>query len=136
MPTASDGSYGCWLASAGPRRSWRGDAGQVPAPGFCLLFSASEQRAAYSHSYSNSLTGLNAGLGGRGPCGKPVTDDLQATLVELLELYHESKQCHWNLRGPLYLPLHEQLQERLNTPTCWPSACCKWATPSMGAPPR
>ncbi len=42
---------------------------------------------------------------------KPVTDDLQATVVELLELYHESKQCHWNLRGPLYLPLHEQLQD-------------------------
>ncbi len=42
---------------------------------------------------------------------KPVTDDLQATVVELLELFHDSKQCHWNLRGPLYLPLHEKLQE-------------------------
>ncbi len=42
---------------------------------------------------------------------KPVTDDLQATVVELLELFHESKQCHWNLRGPLYLSLHEQLQD-------------------------
>lgn len=42
---------------------------------------------------------------------KPVTDDLQATVVELLELYHESKQSHWNLRGPLYLSLHEQLQD-------------------------
>lgn len=42
---------------------------------------------------------------------KPVTDDLQATVVELLELFHESKQSHWNLRGPLYLPLHEKLQE-------------------------
>ena len=41
----------------------------------------------------------------------PITDDLQATVVELLELFHDSKQCHWNLRGPLYLPLHEQLQE-------------------------
>lgn len=42
---------------------------------------------------------------------KPVTDDLQATVVELLELFHEAKQSHWNIRGPLYLPLHEKLQE-------------------------
>ncbi|TPG72480.1 DNA starvation/stationary phase protection protein [Hymenobacter nivis] len=42
---------------------------------------------------------------------QPVTDDLQATVAELLELFHDSKQCHWNLRGPLYLPLHEKLQE-------------------------
>lgn len=42
---------------------------------------------------------------------KPVTDDLQATVVELLELFHDSKQSHWNLRGPLYLQLHEKLQE-------------------------
>ncbi|MDQ2794425.1 MAG: DNA starvation/stationary phase protection protein [Bacteroidota bacterium] len=41
----------------------------------------------------------------------PITQELQATVVELLELYHESKQSHWNLRGPLYLPLHEKLQE-------------------------
>lgn len=40
-----------------------------------------------------------------------ITQDLQATVVELLELFHESKQAHWNLRGPLYLPLHEKLQE-------------------------
>lgn len=42
---------------------------------------------------------------------QPITNDLQATVVELLELFHDSKQCHWNLRGPLYLPLHEHLQE-------------------------
>ena len=42
---------------------------------------------------------------------KPITDDLQATVVELLELFHDSKQSHWNLRGPLYLPIHEKLQE-------------------------
>lgn len=42
---------------------------------------------------------------------KLITDDLQATVVELLELFHDSKQSHWNLRGPLYLPLHEKLQE-------------------------
>ncbi len=37
--------------------------------------------------------------------------DLQATVVELLELYHDAKQSHWNLRGPLYYPLHHALQE-------------------------
>ena len=42
---------------------------------------------------------------------QPITDELQATVAELLELFHDSKQCHWNLRGPLYLPLHEQLQD-------------------------
>jgi starvation-inducible DNA-binding protein len=40
-----------------------------------------------------------------------INADLQATVVELLELFHDAKQSHWNLRGPLYLPLHEQLQK-------------------------
>ena len=42
---------------------------------------------------------------------QPVADDLEATVVELLELYHDTKQSHWNLRGPLYLSIHEQLQD-------------------------
>ncbi|GAB4017423.1 Dps family protein [Spirosoma koreense] len=44
-----------------------------------------------------------------------INADLQATVVELLELFHDAKQSHWNLRGPLYLPLHEQLQEYADT---------------------
>ncbi|CCH03496.1 DNA protection during starvation protein 2 (plasmid) [Fibrella aestuarina BUZ 2] len=40
-----------------------------------------------------------------------VTGLLQATVAELLELYHSTKQSHWNLRGPLYFPLHENLDE-------------------------
>ena len=40
-----------------------------------------------------------------------INADLQATVVELLELFHDAKQSHWNLRGPLYFPLHENLQE-------------------------
>ncbi|MET4074881.1 hypothetical protein [Hymenobacter sp. UYCo722] len=40
---------------------------------------------------------------------QPITQELQATVVELLELYHDSKQSHWNLRGPIYLSLHEKL---------------------------
>ncbi len=41
--------------------------------------------------------------------------DLQATVVELLELYHDAKQSHWNLRGPLFFPLHEALDEYADT---------------------
>ena len=40
-----------------------------------------------------------------------VTSDLQALVVELIELHHQAKQCHWNIRGPLYLPLHELLDD-------------------------
>jgi starvation-inducible DNA-binding protein len=42
---------------------------------------------------------------------QPFPNDLQATVVELLELFHNLKQSHWNLRGPLCLPLHEKLQK-------------------------
>jgi starvation-inducible DNA-binding protein len=44
-----------------------------------------------------------------------INTDLQATVVELLELFHDAKQSHWNLRGPLYFPLHENLQEYADT---------------------
>jgi starvation-inducible DNA-binding protein len=40
-----------------------------------------------------------------------VVDLMQATVVELLELYHATKQAHWNLRGPLYFPLHERFDD-------------------------
>ena len=40
-----------------------------------------------------------------------INSDLQATVVELLELFHDAKQSHWNIRGPLYFSLHEALQE-------------------------
>ena len=39
-----------------------------------------------------------------------VAKDMEDTVVELLELYHDAKQSHWNLRGPLYYQLHEALQ--------------------------
>ncbi len=44
-----------------------------------------------------------------------INADLQATVVELLELFHDAKQSHWNLRGPLYFPLHENLQAYADT---------------------
>ena len=44
-----------------------------------------------------------------------VVNEAQATVVELLDLYHAAKQSHWNIRGPLFLPLHEKLQEYADT---------------------
>ena len=35
--------------------------------------------------------------------------ELQATLVELLDLSLVGKQLHWSLVGPLFQPLHERL---------------------------
>ena len=44
-----------------------------------------------------------------------IVTEAQATVVELLDLYHAAKQAHWNIRGPLFLPLHEKLQECADT---------------------
>ncbi len=38
--------------------------------------------------------------------------DLQQTVVDLLALFNDHKEAHWNLNGPLYLPLHEFYQEQ------------------------
>jgi len=40
-----------------------------------------------------------------------VGNNLQSTLVELLELSLFGKQLHWSVTGPLFKPLHEQLDE-------------------------
>ena len=37
---------------------------------------------------------------------------LQQVTVDLLALFEDYKQMHWNLTGPLYLPLHEYYQEQ------------------------
>ena len=37
---------------------------------------------------------------------------LQQTTVDLLSLFNTYKEAHWNLSGPLYLPLHEFYQEQ------------------------
>lgn len=38
-------------------------------------------------------------------------NQLQATLVELLDLSLVAKQLHWSIVGPHFRPLHEQLDE-------------------------
>ena len=40
-----------------------------------------------------------------------VGNQLQALLVELIDLALFGKQLHWNVTGPLFRPLHEQLDE-------------------------
>src|ERR1700729_1559233 len=40
-----------------------------------------------------------------------VGNQLQAMLVELIDLALVGKQLHWNVTGPLFRPLHEQLDE-------------------------
>jgi starvation-inducible DNA-binding protein len=38
-----------------------------------------------------------------------VGESLQGTLVALTDLGLQAKQAHWNVSGPLFLPLHTQL---------------------------
>ncbi|MBV8998761.1 MAG: DNA starvation/stationary phase protection protein [Solirubrobacterales bacterium] len=54
------------------------------------------------------------------PLGEPhqrdeVGQQLQATLVELVDLSLLGKQLHWNVVGPLFRPLHLQLDELIDS---------------------
>lgn len=40
-----------------------------------------------------------------------VAEALQDTLVDLIDLSLLAKQAHWNVRGPRFRPIHEQLDE-------------------------
>jgi len=44
-----------------------------------------------------------------------VGNQLQATLVELIELALFGKQLHWSVVGTLFKPLHEQLDELVDS---------------------
>ena len=44
-----------------------------------------------------------------------VGNQLQATLVELIELSLFGKQLHWSVVGTLFKPLHEQLDELVDS---------------------
>ncbi|KLL10442.1 Dps family protein [Protofrankia coriariae] len=39
---------------------------------------------------------------------------LQATLVEFIDLAQQGKQAHWNVVGPRFLPVHQQLDTLVN----------------------
>jgi starvation-inducible DNA-binding protein len=44
-----------------------------------------------------------------------VGEQLQATLVELIDLSLLGKQLHWTVTGPLFRPLHEHLDELVDS---------------------
>jgi starvation-inducible DNA-binding protein len=44
-----------------------------------------------------------------------VGNQLQSTLVELVDLSLLGKQMHWNVVGPMFKPLHEQLDELVDS---------------------
>jgi starvation-inducible DNA-binding protein len=44
-----------------------------------------------------------------------VGNQLQAMLVELIDLSLFGKQLHWSVTGPLFRPLHEQLDELVDS---------------------
>jgi starvation-inducible DNA-binding protein len=43
--------------------------------------------------------------------GHGQAEELQATLVELIDLSLQAKQAHWNVVGPSFKPVHEFLDE-------------------------
>jgi starvation-inducible DNA-binding protein len=53
------------------------------------------------------------------PLGAHLRDEigreLQATLLELVDLALVGKQLHWSVVGPLFRPLHEQLDELVDS---------------------
>jgi starvation-inducible DNA-binding protein len=44
-----------------------------------------------------------------------VGNQLQSTLIELIDLSLLGKQLHWNVAGPLFRPLHEHLDELVDS---------------------
>ena len=44
-----------------------------------------------------------------------VGNQLQATMAELVDLSLLGKHLHWNVTGPLFRPLHEQLDELVDS---------------------
>jgi starvation-inducible DNA-binding protein len=50
-----------------------------------------------------------------GPVREEVGRELQATLVDLIDLSLIGKQLHWSVVHPLFRPLHEQLDELVDS---------------------
>jgi starvation-inducible DNA-binding protein len=45
------------------------------------------------------------------PVSTPAAAELQSSLVELLDLALQGKQAHWNVVGPLFRPVHLELDD-------------------------
>ena len=67
----------------------------------------------------NTMTTGPAGLTHLPPLGEHLHEEvgreLQATLVELIDLALVGKQLHWSVVGPLFRPLHEHLDELVDS---------------------
>jgi starvation-inducible DNA-binding protein len=48
-----------------------------------------------------------------------VAPKLQGMLIELTDLALNAKQAHWNVTGPMFRPLHEQLDELADDARGW-----------------
>src|SRR5258708_4995350 len=48
-----------------------------------------------------------------------VTLELQPLLVELIDVGMTAKQAHWNVTGPLFRPLHAQLDDLADDARTW-----------------
>jgi starvation-inducible DNA-binding protein len=48
-----------------------------------------------------------------------ITAELQPLLIELADLALVGKQAHWNVTGPLFLPVHQQLDDLVNDVRGW-----------------
>jgi len=48
-----------------------------------------------------------------------VADDLQATLVDLIDLALQAKQAHWNVAGANFRSVHLQLDEMMTEYRAW-----------------
>lgn len=59
--------------------------------------------------------------------------DLQAIVVDLIALSLEAKQAHWNVRGPLFRPLHEMFDEFTDAYRGWGDDVAERLT-AIGAP--
>ncbi len=58
------------------------------------------------------MTTINHAVSNTEFVASPVlTADLQAVLVDLLELQNQAKQAHWNLVGPHFRSMHLELDE-------------------------
>lgn len=59
--------------------------------------------------------------------------ELQTILVDLIALSLEAKQAHWNVRGPLFRPLHEMFDEFTDAYRGWSDDVAERIT-ALGAP--
>ncbi len=63
-----------------------------------------------------------------------VSHDLQDTLLELLHLALDGKQAHWNVSGPLFRPVHHELDEIVDVAR-WAADEVAERLATLGTPP-